>query len=386
MHESRCQPLGGPVLTRRGFLAAGPALLAAGCGGAPRDATRLPQAVRDFHRESLVFDLHVDTLLWQRTLGYDLARRHRPPLPFAAFLGHMDLPRAADGGLDGAVLGLVVSPREERPEQLLPLRVLARLEPGAGVEQSLETLGLLGESAREHPERLVFARTGSEVRRAAREGRFAALAGLEGGHGIEGRIDNLRRLHAAGLRMLGLVHFQSSAAAHPMTAPAFEGSGLTPFGFDLLAEMETLGVVLDLAHVNARGVEDALAALTRPFVVSHSGCRAVHDHPRNLSDAQLRSVADGGGVVGIAVGRSFLGPGGLDAFVRHVEHAARVAGPAAVAIGSDWDGAIIPARGLHDVTCLPFVSAALLERGWTPENTRALLGENAVRVLEDALG
>jgi membrane dipeptidase len=321
-----------------------------------------------------------------RWLGYDVAKRHRPVFPAAAFAWQMDLPRARDGGLDGAVLGIVVAPDEERPEQLFALRVHARLERGSGLAQTLETLDLLGATARAQPGQLGFARSGSELRAAVAAGRFAALAGLEGAHGIGDRLENLRAAWERGLRMLGLAHFQASAAASPMTDPSQAERGLTPFGFELLAEMESLRMVVDLAHVNARGVDDALGAIKRPCVVSHSACGSVHDHPRNLADVQIRRVAERGGVVGLAVGREFLGPGGIDAFFAHVERAREVGGADCVAIGSDWDGAIVPAPGLEDVRALPFVTQGLLERGWAPDAVRKLLGENALRVITEVCG
>lgn len=376
-------------MTRRGFLAGSAGAVAAavtGCGRGAPDPDRLPADVLAFHRDCFVFDLHIDTLLWQRFLGYDPTERHEPLLPWSAFAWQFDLPRAADAGLDGAVLGLVVSPREARPEQLWALRLLALVERGRGIDQTLETLALLEETAARRPDRLAFVTTGSGLAAAAAEGRFAALAGLEGGHGLEGSVDHLRTAWDRGLRMLGLVHFQASAAGYPMTAPAFDDRGLTPFGFDLLAELQRLPMVADLAHLNARGVDDCLAALRQPFVVSHSACRALVDHPRNLDDDQLRRIADAGGVVGLAAGREFLGPGGLAAFVAHAEHLVDVAGEDAVAIGSDWDGAIIPAPGMEDIRALPFLTAALLDRRWPEPRIRKLLGQNALQTLTTTLG
>ncbi len=360
--------------------------LAWSCGGSPPPLASVPAEIQAFHQESRVFDLHVDTLLWIRALGYDVAKRHRPVFPAAAFAWQMDLPRAREGGLDGAVLGIVVTPDEELPEQILPLRILARLEGGSGLPQTLETLDLLAATARAQPGQLAFARSGSELLSAIVAGRFAALAGLEGAHGIGDRLENVRTAWERGLRMIGLAHFQASAAAYPMTEPSHAKRGLTPFGFELVAEMESLGMVVDLAHVNARGVDDALGATKRPCVVSHSGCRSVHDHPRNLDDAQIRRIAEGGGVIGLAVGREFLGPGGLDALLAHAERAREQGGLDCVAIGSDWDGAIVPAPGLEDVRALPFVTQGLLARGWSPEAVRKLLGENALRVITEVCG
>jgi membrane dipeptidase len=334
----------------------------------------------------VVLDLHVDTLLWTRLLGYDMARRHRNRLPGAPFAWHFDLPRAAEGGLDAVVFGLVINPRTVHPELLGPLKALARLERSRGFEQTLATLGLLEEAARRHPDPLCFARSGSEVREAVSQGKLAGIAGLEGSHGIEGNLDNVRHAYERGLRLIGLVHFQRTEAAYPMTVAEFDDRGLTSFGRQLIGEMERLGMLVDLAHVNGAGIEDALAMLRQPYVVSHTACRALHDVPRNLSDEQIRSVAEHGGVVGMAFGRSFLGRPGLAGLLDHLEHAIRVGGADAVALGSDYDGAIVPATGLGDVTVLPRITAGLLARGQSHETVRKVMGENALRVLTEVCG
>jgi len=382
-------------LTRRQLLRCGLAasLTAAGgglvgCGREDFDAGLGADALA-LHRESLVLDLHVDTFLWTRLLGYEPATGHRAnPLPGAPLGGHVDAPRAARGGLDAAVMGLVINPDEVRDELMLPLRLLAWWEDGHGIAQTLHTLELMRAAAERQPERLAFVLSGSELRRAvaSRPDALVMLAGLEGGHGLSGDPGNLARAYDAGLRMVGLVHFQATAFGLPMTVPRHDGRGLPEPGRQLLEEMDRLGVVADLAHLNAAGVDDALGVMTRPFVVSHTGCAAVHDHPRNLTDDQLRRIADAGGVVGIAVGRSFLGGDALDAFVLHVEHAVRVAGPGAVALGSDWDGFIVPVEGLGDVRGLPRATAALLERGMPEDTLRRFLGANAVRVLTEVCG
>lgn len=375
------------TLSRRRFLQAGlgatAALAAGGCG---RTAPRVPGEILAFHRECLVLDLHVDTLLSMRLVGYDIGKRHTNRLPGSPFSWHMDLPRALEGGLDGAVLGLVINPREVREELMRPLRWLARLEDDRGIEQTLRTLDILAEAAERHAGRLAFCRSGSEMRAAAAAGRFAALAGLEGSHGIESDLANVRAAHERGLRMIGLTHFQASSAAYPMTVAAFDGQGLSDFGRELIGEMERLRMVVDIAHVNLAGVDEALARMRRPFVVSHTACRALHDHRRNLGDDHIRRIAERGGVIGIAVERSFLGRPGLDGFLDHVEHAIRVGGADCVALGSDWDGAIVPAEGLEDVTTLPAVTAGLLGRGHSQEVVRKALGENALRVITGVTG
>ena len=378
-------------LTRRRFLEVGGLSLtglcfAAGCGPGI-DLEQVSAETLALHHESLVLDLHIDSLLWTRLLGYDLAVRHQNRFPLRPFGYHMDLPRARDGGLDAAVMGLVINPAQVRDELMLPLRLLALWEGQSGIEQVVSTLDLLQQSADLHPEQLLFARTGSEIPSGAAAGRFVAMAGIEGGQGIGADLAHLSTAYESGARMLGLVHFQATAAGYPMTVSAFDGRGLTDFGFELIDELERLGMVLDLAHLNAAGVADALDHLTHPFVVSHSGCRAVCPHPRNLDDEQLRAISDAGGVVGIALGRSFVGgAGGVADFLDHVEHALSVAGADAVALGSDYDGLIVPVGGLEDVRAYPVVTHGLLERGVPAPVVQKLLGQNALRVLTEVCG
>ena len=186
--------------------------------------------------------------------------------------------------------------------------------------------------------------------------------------------------------MLGVVHFQANEAAYPMTLSAYGERGLTPFGRDLLAELEQLRIVADLAHLNGPGVDDALEIMKRPFVVSHTACHALQARARNLTDDQIRRIADAGGVIGIAVGCSFVGRGGLARYVDHIEHVIRVGGAEAAALGSDFDGLVVPVADLPDVSGLPRVTQLLLARGHAPEVIRGVLGGNALRVLTEVCG
>ncbi|MEE2674213.1 MAG: membrane dipeptidase [Myxococcota bacterium] len=360
-------------------------MVAAGCGWTPRLEATSAEALA-LHRSSLVLDLHVDTLLWTRLFGYDAGLRHQNRLPLHPFGFHFDLPRAQEAGLDAAVMGLVINPVQVRPELIWPLKALHWWEQEHGVEQALHTLDLLSNLVDAHPDEVSFVRRGSDILHEVEHGRFVAMAGLEGAHALEGDLSNLRRLYERGLRMVGLVHFQATAAGYPMTAPEFYGEGLTDFGRDLVTELEELGIVIDLAHLNAAGVWDALRMMHRPCVVSHTACKALHDHPRNLSDRQLELIGRNGGLVGVAAGRDFIGSGGIEAFLDHVEHVIEVAGPNSVALGSDYDGFIIPAGQMGDVRAYPLVTQGLLDRGQPAQRIAMALGANALRVLITVCG
>ncbi len=147
---------------------------------------------------------------------------------------------------------------------------------------------------------------------------------------------------------------------------------------------ETAGVLVDLAHINKRGFMDACAAATRPPIVSHTGVLGAFDHWRNIDDEQLRAVADRGGVIGVIFCPRYVGGGGIDAVVRHMVHILDVAGEDAPALGSDWDGFIVPTRDLADPRGLPLLTDALLKTGVAERVVGKILRENVVRVLAEA--
>lgn len=377
------------LMNRRDVLRAGAlasVALATGCHRRP--PAPVPADALALHRESLVVDLHVDTFLWVRMLGYDIGRRHENLLPSASYAWQADLPRLQEGGVGAVGFGIVVSPRQVRRELMAPLKLLAWLDRQPGIDGVLRTLDLMHDAARRYPKQFAIVRSGSELRAARAAGKVAGLPCLEGAHGIEGSLQHVRTAYDRGLRSIGLVHFQATEAGYPMTVPEFDGRGLTEFGRVLIAEMERLKMVVDLAHLNDAGVTDALATMRRPFIVSHAGCRAVYAHRRNLTDTQIRAVADRGGVIGIVLENQFIAKTGadLDHVLDHFDHAIKIGGEDVVAIGSDYDGFITPPVGLEDVTTMPRLTAGLLARGHRPETVRKILGENAARVLTEVCG
>jgi membrane dipeptidase len=307
--------------------------------------------------------------MWSRWVNYDLHARHEPPLPFAAWAGHVDVPRLNEGGVGAQFFGLVSLPVGQR-------RGLA-----AVIDQQIDELESAVDKA---PDRLVKARTPEDIRAATARGQVAALLGIEGAHALEGRLDNVDHFARRGVRYLGLSHF----SANETSFPAFgrgrrDGEGLTPFGRDVVRRCEEVGVVVDLAHINKKGFLEASEMATRPPIVSHTGVLGVFEHWRNIDDEQLRAVADKGGCVGVIFCPKFLGGDGLAPVVAHLRHILDVCGEDAPALGSDWDGFIVPTKDLCDAARVPLLTDALLEAGLGERVIGKILHGNVMRVLGD---
>lgn len=314
------------------------------------------------HYDAVVLDGHVDTPTLVLDRGYRLGERHRAQ--------HLDLPRMAEGGLDGAFFSIYVA-RSYGEGQAATDRALAMID---AVQR--QVAGLDGAEV---------VRTADGVLEAARAGRRAVLLGLEGGHALQGSPDVLRLLAANGVRYVTLTHSNTNSFADAATdAPRW--GGLNERGRELVAEMNRLGVLVDLSHASDATFADALEATRAPVILSHSSCRALHDHARNASDAMLEALADNGGVILINFYRTYLGRGavGIEAVLDHVDHAVRVAGVDHVGLGSDFDGVPSLPDGLGDVTRLPWVTHGLLARGYAEGDVRKILGGNALRVLGEA--
>lgn len=335
--------------------------------GAPGAMT--PAEARAFHGEATVTDLHADTAKLMDKMGYDLAERHERVMPTAwNYVGHVDLPRLRDGGVAAQVFGLWTVPYPER-----------------GCRRAVETqLDALDRAIADHPDQIAWALTADEVAACKQRGVLAAMGGIEGGQALEGDPAAVEAFARRGVRAIGLLHFSANALGAPAKGRgANADQGLTPIGRDVIREMNRCGVIVDLAHINRKGFFEALALSTAPPMVTHTGVIGVHEHWRNIDDEQLRGVAAKGGCVGIIFARRFLGRAGLDAVVDHLLHIVDVAGEDVPALGSDFDGFVVPPIGLEDVAALPNLTAALSRRGVAPRTLAKILGGNAQRVLAD---
>ncbi len=323
---------------------------------------------RALHAEVHVLDLHADTAKLMDKLGYDLAARHERPMPRAVnVFGHVDLPRLRDGGVAGQFFSFWTTPYPER-----------------GCARSVtRQLDALDDAMAKHPSELAWTRTGAEVRAAKAAGKIAALGGIEGGQALEGDLETIEAFSRRGVRYLGLLHFSKNAIGRPAKGRGSDATeGLTGFGEDVVRECERCGVIVDLAHINRKGYFDALALATVPPMVSHTGVLGVHEHWRNIDDEQIRALADKGGCVGIIFARKYLGSASIDSVVDHLLHVIDVAGEDVPALGSDFDGFVVPPEGLEDVAAMPNLTVALSRRGVPPRVLEKILGANVLRVLD----
>jgi len=323
---------------------------------------------RAFHAEHCVLDLHADTAKLMDKLGYDLIARHERPMPrLANVFGHVDLPRMRDGGVAGQFFSFWTAPYPER-----------------GCTKSVvDQLDAIDQAMAKHPTELLWTRTGAEVRAAKAAGQIAALGGIEGGQALEGELEPIAAFARRGVRYLGLLHFSANAIGRPAKGRGADVSvGLTGFGRDVVRECERTGIIVDLAHINRRGFFDALELATQPPMVSHTGVLGVHQHWRNIDDDQLRAIADKGGCVGVIFARRYLGSASIEAVVDHLLHIIDVAGDDLPALGSDFDGFVVPPEGLEDIAALPNLTVALSRRGVGPRVLEKILGDNVLRVLD----
>ena len=338
------------------------------------------------HKEAIVVDTHIDTTMMLGREGWDFMVRHQPVKGEDS--NHVDLPRAREGGLDAAFFSIYMPGTITGPE---------------AVKRSLILIDHVRSLAEAHPNEIVLATTAADVRAAHKAGKFAALMGMEGGHMIDDNLAVLRDYQRLGVRYLTLSHsVNTNWSDSSGDTPAH--NGLTDFGKDVVRELNRLGMLVDISHVSDKTFWDAMETSRAPLVASHSSARAISGHPRNMTDDMIRALGGKGGVIMINYARTFLSDelyqAGLnnvpmaqrptvswEKIVEHIDHAVKLAGATHVGLGSDFDGTTVP-DGMDDVSMLPKITAALLDKGYSEQDVKNILGENILRLLEkvDAVG
>ena len=374
------------------------------------------------YREAIVIDAHNDIFTNVLDEGYDPDVRHPAGISWLTpGAGQSDLPRFIESGITGQWLSAFI----DAP--------YARQTPDGSYERAIVFLDTIDAWLARHPDRLIRATTAADVRRAKQQGRIAMLVGVEGGHAIENSLDNLRELHRRGVRYLTLTWNNGTDWAG--SSGGIDGTrtgGLTDFGRDVVREMNRLGMLVDVSHVSEATFFDAIETSSDPVIASHSSARAITDHVRNLTDDQLRAIARNGGVVNVNFFPRFIDPAHWAAFraidpaldalrdslqrtgadpatltarvsarraeltraipgtplsvlIDHFDHIARVAGVNHVGIGSDFDGISSAPEDMQDVTHLPRIAQGLLDRGYSEDDVKRMLGGNMLRVMEQVI-
>jgi microsomal dipeptidase-like Zn-dependent dipeptidase len=341
-------------------------------------------AARRIHGDSLVVDLHADSLVFGRNL---LERSE---------IGHVDLPRLQDGGVALQVFtavtktpfGFDIHQTDGDGIDFLTVAAIVQRSPLAALgpkDRALLQAEQLNSLIERSEGRLLPVRTRAELEAAIAAHRsdanvVGAIFGIEGAHALEGDLANLDALYEAGVRMIGLTHFFDNAVAG--SAHGLEKGGLSEMGRELVSRMEELGIAIDLAHLSPAGIDDVLAMATRPTFVSHGGVRNTCDNPRNISDEHIRTIAAGGGVVGIGYfDLAVCGKNPRDV-VAAIRHVVDLVGDDHAALGSDYDGATSVG---FDTSELPALTQQMLDDGLPEDSVRKILGANAIRVLRRTL-
>ena len=335
------------------------------------------------HRTLTVADLHADSLLWGRNL---LRRSSR---------GHIDIPRLIDGNVSIQAFTVVTTaPRKlniyknsDSTDQVRNIAIFEGWPPrtwNSPKQRALYQAARLQKFSDQSKGALVIIRSHSDLQKfLTTRGSTHAVAGFLGAEGaqpLEGRLENLDELYAAGFRMMAPTHFTDTAIAG--SAAGMSKGGLTVLGRQWVRAMESHHMLIDLAHASPATLRDVTAIATRPLIVSHTGVKGTCNNPRNLSDNELRAIARTNGVIGIGLWDTATCGSDAHAAARAIHYAVNIVGADYVALGSDFDGGI---TAPFDSSGWALLTDALLQEGFSEQDIHKIMGENVVRVLLEAL-
>lgn len=378
--------------------------LTGGLLGCTSNGTTTDDQIDQLHREVLVWDCHNDLSYRVLYEGLDISQR----LP----AGHVDIPRLKEGGVDVQTVALFVQ------NFLYP-------HPGQCARQTRQLLEAMKEAIEKNSDAVELARTGTDIERIVSAGKIAMPLAIEGGHAIEDDLELLREFHRLGVSSMTLTHNVSHGWADS-GADEPRWGGLNDLGREVVREMNRIGMVIDISHVSDETFFDVMEVSRDPVIASHSGCRAINPHRRNMSDEMLRALADNGGVIGIVFVLNYLRPEfaqarnelqavnrpwyrrvppiedldlrivieHLDAgsdwplenlptiedVLDHIDHAVKIAGIDHVGLGADMyprTPSPVGIRGVHDY---PHITRGLKERGYSNEEIKKIMGGNFLRV------
>jgi membrane dipeptidase len=370
---------------------------------------RLWQRALLIHRRAIVIDTHNDVTTPMTNDDFDLSGT--PPVPYRT-----NIERMKKGGLTAEFFSLYVKPWY--------------VEHGGSARRTLDMIDSVYRAVERHPRDLMIATSVADIRQAKRQGKIAALMGIEGGHAIEDSLATLREFYRLGVRYMTLTWNNTNNWADAGRGEK-KYNGLSDFGKEVVREMNRLGMLVDVSHVSDDTMSDALDVSKAPIIASHSSARALSNVPRNIPDDLLRRIAKNGGVIQVnfysvfvdtgtvspqsaerdrrvkaqqdAIDEKYkddperraeesdkleaanpLPPLPISKLIDHIDHIVKVAGIDHVGIGADFDGANDMPEGAQDVSMLPNITYELLKRGYSERDIRKILGENLLRVMAEA--
>jgi membrane dipeptidase len=316
-----------------------------------------------------VLDSHCDTpseILRGRDLSID---NHN---------AHVDFPKLVKGGVDGAFFALYIPAAFDS-------------DPESGFDHAERMLEVVERSVSENSDIAAFASNRIQALKNREEGKFSVFLALENGSPIGDSIDNIKWFYDKGIRYITLCHSSDNQICDSCASAEKTWGGLSPFGREVVAEMNRLGILVDVSHVSDDTFYDVLKYSSRPVVATHSCCRAICGHPRNMTDDMIKALADAGGVIQINFYPFFLDPEftDIDSSIRpsykkvadHIDHVVSLVGIDHVGIGSDFDGIEVTPEGMDDISMMPVLFEELKDRGYSESDLEKLAGENFFRVL-----
>jgi len=318
----------------------------------------------ELHHDAVLVDSHND-FIWQvYKKGVDFGRDNRST--------QSDLPKFIEGGVDVQVFAVWIPTKKVRQSYAFTIAQIDRLKV---IEE-------------ENTDAFEFAYSFEDMKRILEEKKMCGLIGIEGGTAIENDLDNINEFYELGVRYIGLTWNNSNnigTSARDEYKKGLEG-GLTEFGFEVVKRMDEVGMLIDVSHLGEGTFWDVIETTKNPIIASHSNCYSIHPHYRNLTDGQIKAIADGGGVINVNFHNGFLGAATVDKIVDHIDYIKELVGVDYIGIGSDFDGGINPPVDLYDATQYPEITRELVERGYTEEEIRKILGLNFIRVFKQVCG
>jgi membrane dipeptidase len=341
------------------------------------------EAAKQLHRKLQIVDLHSDNLLWDRDPNTELSH------------GHVDIPRLLAGNYTIQVFDAVIKTPKglnyvsntDETDNVTTLAMGNRWPIKTWyslLNRAIYQSKLLHRASVEGSN-LTIIKSQSDLSyflklRASNSYLIGGLLSIEGLHALEGRLSNLDILYEHDYRMFGLVHFFDNEVGG--SSSGVNKGGLTDFGKQVIRSMEQKSIIIDLAHASEALFSDVLDMATRPVVVSHTGVKGLYDSPRNLSDNQIRQIAENGGLIGIGFWHGATGDIHPSAIARAIRYAVDIAGISHVALGSDFDGAV---KTTFDSSQIIFITEALIREGFTQDEIHLLMGGNALHFFQENL-